>query len=188
MEYQSNPVTQNRRLYPFTENNPFLPWYKKVKVAMFGEGTFDSFQRIKDQAMVDQWYEAITVGKGKYVGGITPADTPLPSGVNTPNIWTNVGVGVKHTWSTFGEQLHNLNIENKLNSITPTLKTIPTQLPDAILSGVTTWENTVVDKTSISEASDFVKEWKNGGISNSSKVKIEELKGNPFKVLKEETI
>jgi hypothetical protein len=188
MNYQSDPVTQNRKLYPFTENNPFLPWYKKLKVAMFGEGTFESFQRIKDQAMADQWYEAITIGKGKYVGGITPASSSgslTPTA--TPNVWTPIGVGVKPTWSTFADNLHTLNIQNKIEGLTPIPKTLAAPIVN-MLDGE--WQNYNVPKQSIVESSDFVKTWKANSIATSSKVTLEEfpISTNKFNLLKEEVL
>jgi hypothetical protein len=92
MDIQNNPVTANRNYYPFTEVNPFLPWYKKLKVVVFGESTFDALQRLKDKTYADRIYESITISKGKYkmVEGLTPADTPIQS--VTPNAWGNVGV------------------------------------------------------------------------------------------------
>ena len=66
IDLQNNPVSADRRYYPFTEVNPFLPWYKKLKVAVFGEGTFDALQRLKDKTYADRVYESITISKGKY--------------------------------------------------------------------------------------------------------------------------
>lgn len=145
---------------------------------MFGEGTFDSFQRIKDQALCDHWYESIKISKGKYVdvGGLTPATTPLPT--TTPNAWSTMGIGVNRNIPSFIDTLNHFNLENKFNSITPLPKAIPTYvapISDTILSDVTSWKNTIVEKTSIVEASDFVKEWKYGKIASSSKIKVEEL-------------
>jgi hypothetical protein len=171
MDYQSNPVTQNRKLYPFTENNPFLPWYKKLKVAMFGEGTFDSLQRLKDHAKVEQWYEAIRSGKSHITVGATPVDTPLPA--TTPNVWTSLGVGANKHIPSFIDTINHLNIENKFKSLTPIPKTIPVPISESILDDVTSWKNTNIDKSSIAEASDFVKEWKKGTIASSSKVTLD---------------
>lgn len=180
MDYQSNPITKNRRLYPFTENNPYLPWYKKLKVAMFGEGTFDGLQRLKDHAKAEQWYEAIRNGKSHITVGATPADslanTPLP--ITTPNAWSNIGVGAKPIFSSFYDNNHNLNIENKFKSITPIPKIIPTSVPitESILTDVTEWKNYNVEtKTSIADTSDFIKNWKADNIASSSKVTLEQM-------------
>lgn len=35
MDHQCDPLTANKKLYPFTEVNPYLPWYKKYKGQMF---------------------------------------------------------------------------------------------------------------------------------------------------------
>ena len=119
MDYQNNPATADRRYYPFTEINPFLPWYKKVKVAVLGEGTFDALQRLKDKTFADRIYESIRISKGKYidVGGLTPISsgvvTPITSGTVTPNAWGNVGVGVKSSFTSYSDIIHDINIENK---------------------------------------------------------------------------
>jgi hypothetical protein len=181
MEYQNNPVTANKNYYPFTEINPYLPWYKKLKVAILGEGTFDALQRLKDKTYAERIYDSIKISKGKYtdVVGLTPADTPLPAA--TPNAWNTVGVGVKQSWNNFFDNLHHTNIENKFKTVTPIPKALPTQLPESILNDVTSWKNTIVEKSSIAEASDFVKEWKTGRAS-SSKVTLDGIPAHQNKI------
>jgi hypothetical protein len=77
MQKQENPVTANFRLYPFTEINPYLPWYKQLKVSMIGESISESLQRFKDREMCDHLYNSLKVSRGKFtsVVGITPATT-----------------------------------------------------------------------------------------------------------------
>ena len=136
MDYQNNLNTANRGLYPFTENNPYLPWYKKFKIALLGAGTLNSLQRLKDKTFAERMHENIKISKGKFtdIGVLTPITTPLPT--TTPNTWTNVGVGVKHTWTTFPDALHDLNIQNKIKGLTPTPKAIPVSLPAEILDDI----------------------------------------------------
>ena len=149
MDVQNNPATANRNYYPFTEVNPFLPWYMKLKVAVLGESTFDSLQRLKDKTYADRIYESITISKGKYkmVEGLTPADTPIQSVI--PNGWSSVGVGIKPRFVNYIDALHDINVASKLNSITPIPKIIPTTLPDAVITDVGEWKNYEVDPTNI---------------------------------------
>jgi hypothetical protein len=46
MERQYNVAHADMSLYPFTVNNPYLPWYKKLSFAMFGESQADEIVRI----------------------------------------------------------------------------------------------------------------------------------------------
>jgi hypothetical protein len=198
MDLQNNPVTADRNYYPFTEVNPFLPWYSKVKVAILGEGTFDALQRLKDKTYAERIYESIRISKGKYtdVVGLSPAVSPIPG--FTPSAWANVGVGVKNTFTSFNDTILHLNIENKFNSLTPLPQAVPTAivpLPESILTDVSSWSNAVVDKTSIAETSDMVKEWKAKQLVNvasdasTSKVTLDELASkNKFELLKEEVL
>jgi hypothetical protein len=187
MDVQNNPATANRAYYPFTEVNPFLPWYKKLKVAVFGEGTFDALQRLKDKTYAERIYESIKISKGKYVdvSGLTPAPTPI-AGVTTPG-WASVGIGVKPTFVNYIDALHDLNVASKLNNITPIPKVIPAPISENILTDVGEWKNYKVDPTNIAEASDFVKEWKAGKISSSSNLKSDNIitTQNKFEVLEE---
>lgn len=171
MDIQNNPVTANRNYYPFTEVNPFLPWYKKLKVAVFGEGTFDALQRLKDKTYAERIYDSISISKGKYrmVEGLTPADTPIQS--VTSNAWGNVGVGFKPSFVNYADAIHDINIASKLNSITPTPKVVPINTEN-ILADVGEWKNFKVDPTNIAEASDFVKEWKANQVASTSKVTL----------------
>jgi hypothetical protein len=179
MDVQNNPATANRNYYPFTEVNPFLPWYKKLKVAVFGEGTFDALQRLKDKTHADRIYESIKISKGKYtdITGLTPVDTPI-AGVTTPG-WVSVGVGIKPTFVNYADAIHDINIASKLNSITPIpsaeagVVPIPPINTDNILSDVTEWKNYNVDTKTIVEASDFVNKWKEATAQPSSQVTLD---------------
>jgi hypothetical protein len=74
--------------------NGYEPWYKQLKTAMFGESVADSIKRTDDRNFAERIYNSLAVSKGKFkvVGGITPAATPLPTiTVET----TNLGLGVK---------------------------------------------------------------------------------------------
>jgi hypothetical protein len=124
----------------------------------------------------DRIYESITISKGKYVNvtWLTPADTPI--GTVTPNAWTNVGVGIS-SFVSYADIVHDINIENKLNSITPIPKVIPAPVSENILTDVTEWTNYNVDSKSIvggdAAPSDFVTEWKSNKITSSSAVTLE---------------
>ncbi len=135
MEKQYNPVTADVRYYPFTEINPYIPWYKQFKISYIGESVIESLQRFKDRTIADQMYNSISISKGKYVNveGITP------SLVATPNNWVgSVGLGTS-TPSNLVDTLQYLNIENRFRSLTPVPTVIP-DLPSNIINDVMEWK------------------------------------------------
>lgn len=140
MDVQNDPAYANRNYYPFTENNPFDPWYKKVKTAVFGESTFDSFQRLKDKAYAERVYEAVKVSKGKYkmVEGLTPASSVgSTSGSTTPVI--HLPQVLKSGWESVAPAAINkvgifdgYDTWNKVKSLPATPKYLPSLSESAI--------------------------------------------------------
>jgi len=96
IEKQNDMVTADRRYYPFTENNPFLPWYKKLKLQLIGESVTESLERFKDRTIAERIYNSLQVSKGKYtdVTAATPLLTPNnwigSVGINTPTIGSGI--------------------------------------------------------------------------------------------------
>jgi hypothetical protein len=56
IERQYSLNDANHSLYPFTVENPYLPWYKKLSIALFGESQADEIIRLRhlDFAYRDQ--------------------------------------------------------------------------------------------------------------------------------------
>lgn len=82
LERQRSVNIQNRTLFPFTENNPFDPWYKKLRIYFFSETAQETKDRREILPLFDSAYEDIKVRRRKYsfVSGTT---TP-GSGMSTP--------------------------------------------------------------------------------------------------------
>lgn len=165
MDMQNDPVYANRNYYPFTENNPFNPWYKKVKTAVFGESTFDSLQRLKDKAYAERIYESIRISKGKFkmVEGLTPASSVVSntSGSTTPVVhlpqvlksgWDSVTptainkVGIMDGYETW----------NKVRSLPATPKYLPTLSESAINELIEQKTNQLVSAANVKTYSEVV--------------------------------
>lgn len=91
MYIQNEAVTANRRLYPFTTDNPYDGWFKKLKIHYFGESVSDYTTRLRDLKTANSLYESIRV-KAPNVTPPTnvealPVETSLwsHSGNSTPN-------------------------------------------------------------------------------------------------------
>lgn len=124
---QYDLVRQDRRYYPFTENNPFAPWYTKWRIAMFGETAVESLDRFRHKQFAYRVLESLAVSNNQFtnVEGLTPAVT--------------LGLGIKTPMFNIVEGLHALNLETKLNSIAPTPKTIPA-IPQYLLPEIEEWK------------------------------------------------
>jgi len=164
LQKQNDMVTADRRYYPFTEINPILPWYKQLKVQLFGESVSESLERFKYRQVADRIYDSLQVSKGKFrdVAGLTPVTTPIytptPSnwignlGIKTPTI----GTGVNTPTLSFNifDSIHSENVQNTLNSLTPTPNNIPTLSNDNVTSiegNAADWNsNTPIASTSTS--------------------------------------
>jgi hypothetical protein len=150
MQKQNDMVTADRRFYPFTETNPFLPWYKQLKINLLGESVSESLERFKDRTIAERIYNSLQVSKGKFtdVTAVTPLLTPTPNnwigsvGINTPTIGS--GINTPAIGFNFFDNINSENLQNRLNSLTPTPNNIPT-LSDANLNdiggGATDWIN-----------------------------------------------
>jgi len=176
MQVQENPVTANRRLYPFTEVNPFLPWYKQLKITYIGESVSEALQRFKDQEMCEHLYNSLKVSKGKLssvIGG-SPVSTP---GSITPARWSaSVGLGL--TTNKLTDTLEHLNLENRFKDITPVPSGVSTSNADflervkSVLPETSEWKNHVsVKDTSVDE---FYKKFRSTA-GQSSKTTLEDL-------------
>ena len=153
IERQNNISTQDLRYYPFTEINPYAPWYSKIKSLIFSETAAEYKERMLIRSAA--WQELSNI-LDKNSGGIMQSVTN--SGYNTPmpGIWTpaNVGIGMKSvSGSTFVDQIAATtsysNLMEKFSSVPSTPKTLahvfePLSL-DEINSVTPSWENVVPD-------------------------------------------
>ena len=118
MASQNNMNTADTRYYPFTENNPFAPWYSKWSIALFGESDAAKISREQLKVTATSWYEQIRVHNSN-----------LPSGIQTPNIG-GLGIGINSPfpgtpgWKV-SEAIDMGLLAQKLNSVSP----IPTNIP-----------------------------------------------------------
>lgn len=111
MQKQSLPAYSDRRYYPFTEVNPYSPWYSKFKIAVFGESSAENLERNNVLHMLNKEVNDL-LSKGR--------------GATGPEIAANVGIGTNiPTAST--SFVETLNTANKLNSAPPTPIEIPLQ-------------------------------------------------------------
>jgi len=170
LQKQNDMVTADRRYYPFTEINPILPWYKQLKIQLFGESASESLERFQARQVADRIYDSIQISKGKFkdVAGLTPVTTPIYTptptnwignlGIKTPTIGT--GTNTPNVGFNLYDQISNENLQNKLNSLTPTPKNIPTlsnENLDTIGGNSSDWNNkTPIASTSKNSYADTV--------------------------------
>jgi len=144
LQKQNDMVTADRRYYPFTELNPILPWYKQLKIQLFGESVSESLERFKARQVADKIYDSLQVSKGKFrdVTGLTPVTTPIYTptptnwignlGIKTPTIGT--GVNTPSTGLNFYDSLAYQNLHNTINNLTPTPNNIPNLSQENLIS------------------------------------------------------
>jgi hypothetical protein len=103
LDVQFDYIRADRKLYPFTENNPFDSWSTKLRKAYVGESSQEFLERTQLKMHADRIYESLRVTKGKMVdfGGASPA-LSLWSGQNTPGYITpTVAVGLHPSSSSY---------------------------------------------------------------------------------------
>jgi|SRR6267378_323749 len=180
MEKQNTMETAERRLYPFTTTNPYLPWLDQLRINLFGESVFENLKRFKDMELADRVANNLSVSNGQFID-IKGA---------TPNIWAQTAASTNFATPvpqlTWVDTLHSYNIQNKLNSIPSTPTIVPTVLPAAenILSDVSEWKS--FDKETFTENTDkWLQTWKGGKAASSSTMQSIEipLTPNKFSVL-----
>jgi len=96
MDTQNNMNTANRRLYPFTSDNPYDSWLKKLRIHYLGETPIEITERISAINYADRVYDHIIKVqdlKGKAVdrGGLTiwsnkttPVSSPALASLGLP--------------------------------------------------------------------------------------------------------
>ena len=177
MEIQNNYISANRKLYPFTEYNPIDPWYKKLRLQLFGESGKEFIDRNQLIIKADAVYESISVGKGKTVdvgttiwsAKTTPWSTPSRVLSPLPNI---IGLSSEAT-DAFNRATAGLT-ERKLASIPSTPK----------MGGPLEWASHIIDKSgdTIEELETRFREIKNPLPSSSNNPTIIEMSSSSSQV------
>jgi hypothetical protein len=139
--FLSNQGTENfnNRLYPFTSNNPYDSWFKKLRIHYLGETISELEQRDLDLTRARLSFHPLHLR----------VQNPSPSFLS-PIIPTLSGIGIGidgpsgSVWS--GENYENL-VASKLNSLPTTPKVLPNLLPD-FEGGIGSWKdhNTMSEK------------------------------------------
>src|SRR6201992_3749684 len=100
METQNNMNTANRKLYPFTSDNPYNSWFKKLRIHYLGETPVEITERISAINYADRVYDHIIkvqdlkgkgVDRGASTNGLTiwsnkttPVTSPALSSIGLP--------------------------------------------------------------------------------------------------------
>src|ERR1700753_97381 len=100
METQNNMNTANRKLYPFTSDNPYNSWFKKLRIHYLGETPVEITERISAINYADRAYDHIIkvqdlkgkgVDRGASTNGLTiwsnkttPVTSPALSSIGLP--------------------------------------------------------------------------------------------------------
>ena len=172
----------NRRYYPFTENNPFAPWYSKWSIALFGESVSAKTARLRDLNIADSRHDIFKVASNP----VTGLNTHYGFQGTTPN-FTGAGIGINSTnpgtpGFKAAEMLSATVLHQKLDAlgafeVMQKLKNIQDVPLTAEITGGN-WADHVVDKThesyNMTQAQwrDHIEGWKKASGSN---VKLEDL-------------
>jgi hypothetical protein len=76
IDRQNSLNTHDSRFYPFTNVNPYSPWYTRrpggQRILMFGESSVEIEQRIRDKRFALREYLAIQVTDARTSGSMSP--------------------------------------------------------------------------------------------------------------------
>lgn len=125
MATQNNMHTANLHYYPFTENNPFSPWYEKWGYALFGESIADKAHRMNLRSYAFRELETLSV-KPIDAALLSPRiDTALLS----PKLGVGIGINSPINTATVWDAVQVTNLQTTLKSI-PTTPTNAFRLPE----------------------------------------------------------
>lgn len=128
MDQQYNPAQADLRYYPFTVENPYDSWFKKLTTSIFGESKGDATRRLKDQLYATNEYDLIKVNR-----------TLL--GVHTPSV-ANIGLGTQSPFNpTIWDRIHESNVHTAISKIPTTPNIQSLDIPDVV-----EWRNHVINK------------------------------------------
>jgi len=129
---QQDSYNYNKNFYPFTEINPTLPWYQRLRISLLGETFKEGIERLNVKRNV--------------LNDLVPiALQDMRTGSLTPSV-ANVGIGIRHvSGSDFMEVIEASssfrNTLHKVASLPSTPKFIPSQLPDFLINTHSDWND-----------------------------------------------
>jgi hypothetical protein len=94
MDIQNDINRSNRRLFPFTENNPFDPWYKKLRLQFFGESGKEFVYRTQLIDQADSVYHALKIDKGKSIEFSSTIFSTPNSAWNSPGVLSPIATTI----------------------------------------------------------------------------------------------
>jgi hypothetical protein len=154
LEQATNKLNTN--LYPYTEINPYAPWYSRIKTLWFGETPAEFTARTK--IAKEMWDEIMPYARDNRLSVPSVPASPL---IN--NEWTMSPIlgnlNLTSTFQTASTVVENimdtpLSIHNKLASIPGTPRTLLTALPEA---AVPSWVEHAVSQTELNDYVDKVR-------------------------------
>jgi hypothetical protein len=115
MHKQYDLAHAEKSLYPFTVENPYDSWFKKLSKALFGESSVDQAERFRLQDFAYRDYDKIRVG------------------VHSPSIGT-IGLGVNSPFTSEWDKLVKLGSIPQTPIHSPTIP--PIDLPDVAICSI----------------------------------------------------
>lgn len=108
MGVQNDIARADRNYYPFTENNPFNSWFKKLRIHYFGETATELIERLNAKEFAEGVYNEIRVGKGtEIITHASGSGTKIFSAPSSPVVVPNA-LGI-HAGSPTPSQVHPLS-------------------------------------------------------------------------------
>ena len=110
---QQASTDYNNKLWPFTEVNPYYPWYQRAKIYFLGESTIENQVRLEARSI---YWEAL----------MPSSNIPGPSGIasspsaviqSMPSSPSASALGLNFRPLGFVENIENLNVSNRIQSI-----------------------------------------------------------------------
>jgi hypothetical protein len=129
---QQSSVNFDNRFYPFTENNPFNPWYTKLRLSILGETNFE--QSVRNHVKRD-----ILNGIVSPLSESPRITHSMPASPSVANIGLGFGV---NTGDAFEASTSYFKTVTKIASLPGTPKLTPINiLPESIEGGINTWKS-----------------------------------------------
>lgn len=168
MERQNVLEQADKRFYPFTENNPYDSWFKKLRISLTGESLVESADRLRARQFAERVLNSLAVNPEVFetTGSVTPA--------------TSVGLGFKTPLvsNSYLEMLNAFQVENKIKSI-PATPDVTAEWAQHVKETATDSWNTISRRSYVTRVT-----W---NVPSYSAVKLEDFgeDQNFFKVLPE---
>lgn len=123
----------DNRFYPFTEINPYRPWYTRLRILTLGETVAEYHERIQIRDAI-LFESSINIQDTRSLGSLTPM-SGVGIGVKVPGI-----LEATQTWA-------------KIRSLPTTPNYVPSNLPESVThpGGSTSWDTHKVDMTELDD-------------------------------------